>query len=100
MTTATFMDLVTVLVAALLSFAIVDIIKRGPKSRLLSFLAHLLSLARLSLPFGLGRQAQGSQAQGSRPLAAPAKPRSGAFPGRPSPTGKAGRVRPKRARRR
>ncbi len=90
------MDGVTVLVAALLSFTIVDIIKRGRQSRLLSLFAHVASLARLALPFGFGRAAPGSMDAG----ATTKPPRSSAQAGRPSPTAKAGRVRSKRARKR
>ncbi|MDB5569170.1 MAG: hypothetical protein JWN93_353 [Hyphomicrobiales bacterium] len=48
MTDATLANILTVLIAAAASFIIVDIVKRGRHSRVMTFLTHLASLVGLA----------------------------------------------------
>ena len=51
MTSAGLADAFTILIAAVLSFTLVDLIKRRRNARIYLFVTHLWSLARLALPF-------------------------------------------------
>lgn len=55
MTTAGLADVLTILIAAILSFTLVDLIKRRRNARIYLFVTGLWSLARLSLGFGPAR---------------------------------------------
>jgi len=51
MTSAGLADALTILIAAVLSFTLVDLIKRRRNARIYLFVTNLWSLARLALPF-------------------------------------------------
>lgn len=55
MTTAGLADVLTILIAAILSFTLVDLIRRRRNARIYLFVTGLWSLARLSLGFGPAR---------------------------------------------
>ena len=55
MTTAGLADVLTILIAAILSFTLVDLIRRRRNARIYLFVTELWSLARLSLGFGPAR---------------------------------------------
>lgn len=55
MTNAGLADVLTILIAAILSFTLVDLIRRKRNARIYLFFAGLWSMARLSLGFGPAR---------------------------------------------
>lgn len=60
MTTAGLADVLTILIAAILSFTLVDLIKRKRNARIYLFVTGLWSLLRLALPFGPAPKARAS----------------------------------------
>ena len=62
MTTAGLADVLTILIAAILSFTLVDLIRRKRNARIYLFVTGLWSLARLSLGFGPARAPDASAA--------------------------------------
>ena len=56
MTTAELADLFTILIAAILSFTLVDLIKRKRNARAYLFVTGLWAYVRLALPFASARE--------------------------------------------